>query len=267
MHVVVVLLHGPPDERTEVVLAAQRHSGPGMCFEIGEVDQIGGLGEAERHVVRGDAWRATTPIQRLCGRLDLDTSEFAGVVHILHIRKLPVQNLVVLRDQVCQRVAHADVGLGHAHDPDELAQECNDHLRRRVHVILTFHERVRVRIDRTFPPDHSHPVRLDHDLLAGLVGSVRSSLPAVEVPKQIVPRARHRALPRELTDSPRHHGIDAVLLGVVGLVPVPVLRPLPIGHVRVVYPDDATRMNALRLADRLERFGGGRRRARQPTCC
>ena len=229
-----------------------------MCFEICEIDQIAGLGVARWHVVRSGTLRTTTPVQRLRGSLDLDATEFAGVIHILHIRKLPVQNVVVLRHQVRQRVTHGNIGLSHAHDADELAQECHDHLRRRIHVVLALHQLVRVRIDRTFMPDHPHPVRFDHDLLARSVGRFLLSLHALEVPKQLVPRARHRAFPREITDSPLHHAIHSILLGVVVLVPVPVLRPLPIGHLRVVGPDHAARMNALRLTDGLKRFGVSR---------
>ena len=131
-------------------------------------------------------------------------------------------------------------------------------MRRRIHVVLALHEPVRVRINRAFPPDHSHPIRFDHDLLAGLVGRFLFSLHPLEVPKQLVPRACNRALPREITDSPLHHAIHPILLGVVVLVPVPVPRPFPIGHLRVVHPDNATRMNTLCLANGLEWFGVSR---------
>lgn len=61
--------------------------------------------------------------------------------------------------------------------------------------------------------------------------------------KELVPRRGHGRLAGEVAHRACHHGVDAVLADMVVLVPVAVARTFPVDRLRVVGPDDATRVD------------------------
>ena len=162
-----------------------------------------------------------------------------------------VQNVVVLVDQIGERVADGDIALAHA-DFDKLPHQGDDHLRRGVHVILALDQGIGLGIHRAFAKDHPHPVRLDDEFLAAAVARIALAAGAVEMPEQLVPRLGHGGLARHGADRLRHHRVDAVLAGVLRVVQVSVPWPLPAGGQRIVDPDHSPRVDTLCLADGLD---------------
>ena len=67
-----------------MILRAERHAAARVGLQVGEVDQILGLGKASRQIVLGLALGAAAPIQRLAGWLHFDALEFTGVVLVAH---------------------------------------------------------------------------------------------------------------------------------------------------------------------------------------
>ena len=67
-----------------------------------------------------------------------------------------------------------------------------------------------------------------------------------------VPGPADCRLAGQLADGAGHHGVDVVLTGVPGLVPVAVARPAPVNRAGIVDPDNPARVNSPGLADGLE---------------
>ena len=130
----------------------------------------------------------------------------------------------------------------------------------RVHVILPLDQRVGLGIHGPLQPDHADPVGFDDNPFIPPVSHVALATLAVQVPEQPVPSLGHGRLSGQMADGLLHHRVHAVLTGAPLVVPVPVSRPLPVGDLRVVHPDDPSRVNALALAHRAQRlrlFGSG----------
>ena len=195
------------------------------------------------------------PVKRYGRRLDLDPAELAREVFVADLRVRGMENLVILVHQVRQRVTHRDVRRTHAHQADKLVEQGDDHLRRRVHIILTIDECIAGGVDVPLAPDHAHPVGLDDDLLAGLVADVTLAACVVEMAEEPVPGLADGAFASEIADGAGHHGVDAVLAGVAVLEPVAVARAAPVERSGIMYPDDAAGMDALGVADGLHRLG------------
>ena len=138
-----------------------------------------------------------------------------------------------------------------------MAEEGNDHLRRGVHVILALDERVGLRVDSAFAPDHADPVGFDDEFLAGFVADVPFATGLVGVAEQFVPGLGVGGFAGQGADGVGDHGVDAVLSGMVFFPPVIVAWARPVGGLGVMDPDDAAGMDAFGFAD-------GRQRVRVP---
>ena len=97
-------------------------------LELRQVHQVLRLGERRGHVIGQLPFRAATPVERHGRRLDLDPAELAGEVLVSHVGKRGVEDVVILVDEIRQRIAHGDVRRGHADRPDELVEDGDDHL-------------------------------------------------------------------------------------------------------------------------------------------
>ncbi len=262
VHVVVALFEGPADQRAEMILAAERHPRGRVTLQAGKIDQVLGLHESQRQDVGSGGFRPATPIQRHRRSLHPAPSEFPRMVHVPYGRELLVQDRVVLVDQVGQRVADRDIGGLDADGADELPQECDDHLRRGVHVVRPPHQRVGFGIDVVVAIDQPDPVGFDDDFLALLVTHVPLAPDAIQRAEQGVPGLADGRLAGQVLDGPEHHVVHSILPGMVVVEPVSLTRPGPVGCLRIMDPDHAAGMNAPGLADGRKRLWLADRRAR-----
>ncbi len=110
MHVVIAFLGRPAEQRAIVVLRAERHARAGVGLEIGEVDQVLGLGVSLGHVVLLDILGPAAPVERN-GRCFILIRPNLPAVHTYYVRKLFVENVIVLVGKIRQTVADGDVRL------------------------------------------------------------------------------------------------------------------------------------------------------------
>jgi len=130
----------------------------------------------------------------------------------------------------------------------KLGYQGEDHLRGRIHVIVSPDEGVGVQVDVAVAENHSYPVGLDGDLLTGSVAHITSAPLRFKCGKAWTmpwPRSPRRSIRR----PSRHHGVHALLLHPLAFPPVTIVGAFPIADLGIVDPDDPARMDALGYAD------------------
>jgi len=234
-----------------VVLGAERDAGARVGLEIGQIDEVVGLGVRLRHIVLCAAFGIAAPMQRDRRRPGLRPAGTAVTVKVRDKRELPVQHIVVLFGEVGEGVTDRDVRLPDADGFRQLPQQRGDHLGRRVHVVHPASQRVGLGIHSVGGADEADEVDFDRDPLARLVADVALALGLVVVAEEGVPRRLVGGLARQIAKSLGHHLVDGRLIRVLVLPEMTIARSFPVGRVGIVHPNDPPGVNPSGDADRL----------------
>ncbi len=256
MQVVIARRIGHPYERAIIVLPAEGDAATPVGLQVGHIDEVVRFNIGDRHVVRQDILRLRAPVKSDGGGPGSHTTEFPRAVQVMHVRKLAVTEFIVLIGEKGRCIANRYIALFDTRVVHELGEKGNHHLRRRVHVIELVNQLVCVGVHPSpGPADKSYEVDFDHDLFAGPVTCTSLPVALVEVTEESIPRAGHRILAGQCTDSVGHHFAHDRLVGMVLLPPMSVAGARPLGCIRVVHPYHAPAVDSLARPDRSKRYG------------
>ncbi len=160
-------------------------------------------------------------------------------------------HIVKLVREVAKRVTNRDVRLVDAGFVDELPQQCDNHLRRSVHIVGVSKIIVVDARHRPSAPNLNAADIIDlHDNLFSIfISGFTLAVRLVEVLEKSVPCGGFVFFAAQSHDCPAHHLVNYRLVRVIALPPVPVSGARPVGSIGIVYPDNATRVNPLGISD------------------